>query len=191
MRANPDLPLDVIGVGNAIVDVIANVSDAFLTEHGLVKGAMTLIDTDRVSVEVEPPSAEIVIESFTHEGEPAAVFLGESLAEARVVPLALRRDSPELAIDRVDTLLPITREQSVVARPGLYLATVAPAGLGEDLGKVEDVTAALADITCPTTVIVGAADAPRHLVEGHGALVGLEQRAHGPRDHLQFHLRIG
>lgn len=49
MRANPDLPLDVIGVGNAIVDVIANVSDAFLTEHGLVKGAMTLIDTDRAT----------------------------------------------------------------------------------------------------------------------------------------------
>ena len=49
MRANPDLPLDVVGVGNAIVDVIATVPDAFLDEHGLTKGAMTLIDTERAT----------------------------------------------------------------------------------------------------------------------------------------------
>lgn len=49
MRANPDLPHDVVGVGNAIVDVIATVSDAFLEEHGLVKGAMTLIETERAT----------------------------------------------------------------------------------------------------------------------------------------------
>lgn len=49
MRANPDLPLDVVGVGNAIVDVIATVPDDFLDEHDLVKGAMTLIDTERAT----------------------------------------------------------------------------------------------------------------------------------------------
>ncbi len=49
MRANPDLPVDVVGVGNAIVDVIANVSEEFLAEQGVVKGAMTLIDTERAS----------------------------------------------------------------------------------------------------------------------------------------------
>ncbi len=38
---------DVVGIGNALVDVIAHADDAFLDEHGLVKGAMTLIDTDR------------------------------------------------------------------------------------------------------------------------------------------------
>jgi sugar/nucleoside kinase (ribokinase family) len=37
----------VVGIGNALVDVIAHANDAFLDEHGLVKGAMTLIDTDR------------------------------------------------------------------------------------------------------------------------------------------------
>jgi sugar/nucleoside kinase (ribokinase family) len=37
----------VVGIGNALVDVISHASDAFLDEHGLVKGAMTLIDTDR------------------------------------------------------------------------------------------------------------------------------------------------
>ena len=35
---------DVLGIGNAIVDVIAPTSDAFLVERGLVKGAMRLID---------------------------------------------------------------------------------------------------------------------------------------------------
>ncbi|MBL8837795.1 MAG: adenosine kinase [Alphaproteobacteria bacterium] len=38
---------DVVGIGNAIVDVIARTDDAFLATHGLVKGAMTLIDAAR------------------------------------------------------------------------------------------------------------------------------------------------
>jgi len=39
--------IDVVGIGNALVDVIAHATDEFLVEHGLVKGAMTLIDTER------------------------------------------------------------------------------------------------------------------------------------------------
>jgi sugar/nucleoside kinase (ribokinase family) len=38
---------DVIGVGNAIVDVIAQADDGFLARNGLDKGVMTLIDADR------------------------------------------------------------------------------------------------------------------------------------------------
>ncbi|TAN46272.1 MAG: adenosine kinase [Rhodospirillales bacterium] len=34
----------VVGIGNAIVDVLAHATDAFLAEQGLPKGAMTLID---------------------------------------------------------------------------------------------------------------------------------------------------
>ncbi len=37
-------PLDVVGIGNAIVDVIASADDAFLSEHGMRKGTMALID---------------------------------------------------------------------------------------------------------------------------------------------------
>lgn len=36
--------LDVIGVGNAIVDVLAHADDAFLAAHAIAKGGMTLID---------------------------------------------------------------------------------------------------------------------------------------------------
>ncbi len=37
-------PIDVLGIGNAIVDVIAKADDALLERLGLAKGAMTLID---------------------------------------------------------------------------------------------------------------------------------------------------
>ncbi len=40
-------PLDVVGIGNAIVDVLAHADDGFLETHGLAKGAMTLIDEAR------------------------------------------------------------------------------------------------------------------------------------------------
>ena len=45
--SNPTL--DVVGIGNAIVDVIAHSSDAFLAEQKIAKGAMTLIDADRAT----------------------------------------------------------------------------------------------------------------------------------------------
>lgn len=35
---------DVVAIGNAMVDVLANMDDAFLTEHNMPKGMMTLID---------------------------------------------------------------------------------------------------------------------------------------------------
>ena len=36
--------LDVVGIGNAIVDVLVQADDAFLTGHGLTKGTMALVD---------------------------------------------------------------------------------------------------------------------------------------------------
>ncbi|HEV2547489.1 MAG TPA: adenosine kinase [Stellaceae bacterium] len=43
----PAPPLDVVGIGNAIVDVIAQADDAFLARQGLAKGAMLLVDAAR------------------------------------------------------------------------------------------------------------------------------------------------
>lgn len=40
---------DVVGIGNAIVDVIARCDDSFLTRHGLDKGHMRLVDAEEVS----------------------------------------------------------------------------------------------------------------------------------------------
>ena len=38
---------DVVGVGNALVDVISHAGDDFIRAYELVKGSMTLIDTER------------------------------------------------------------------------------------------------------------------------------------------------
>lgn len=52
---------DVAGIGNAIVDVIAPVDDAFLLKHNIAKGVMTLIDEFRASqlYEALPGAQEI------------------------------------------------------------------------------------------------------------------------------------
>ncbi len=38
---------DVVGVGNALVDIIAQVPESYLHDHQLEKGSMALVDTDR------------------------------------------------------------------------------------------------------------------------------------------------
>ena len=43
MTPKNDIIYDVVGIGNAIVDVLAKVGDGFLTERRLDKGAMTLL----------------------------------------------------------------------------------------------------------------------------------------------------
>lgn len=42
-----DIALDVVGIGNAIVDVIAQQDDSFIESFELTKGAMVLIDAER------------------------------------------------------------------------------------------------------------------------------------------------
>ena len=70
---------DVLGVGNAIVDVLASVNDAFIEQHGLAKDAMLLIDEDRAQAlyEAFPPAQEI-------SGGSAANSLAGVLAGARL-----------------------------------------------------------------------------------------------------------
>jgi len=53
--------LDVLGVGNAIVDVLAETPDAFLEAEGIAKGGMTLIDTPRANALYSrmPPGIEM------------------------------------------------------------------------------------------------------------------------------------
>ncbi|MEQ8398973.1 adenosine kinase [Thalassobaculum sp.] len=53
--------LDVVAIGNAIVDVIARIDEAFLTTHGVERGAMTLIDAERAQslYAAMPPGVEV------------------------------------------------------------------------------------------------------------------------------------
>ncbi|HEY2835295.1 MAG TPA: adenosine kinase [Rhizomicrobium sp.] len=76
---------DVAGLGNAIMDVIAAVDDQFLLDHGIAKGAMTLIDEFRAqelhkalagSVQVPGGSAANTMAGIASFGG-RAVFLGK------------------------------------------------------------------------------------------------------------------
>jgi sugar/nucleoside kinase (ribokinase family) len=53
----PEMRYDVVGIGNAIVDIIGRCDDAFLVRHGSTKGEMRLIDAntmDRLYAEMGP-----------------------------------------------------------------------------------------------------------------------------------------
>lgn len=56
-----DTKFDVLAVGNAIVDVLAKVDDAFLTQHGLTKSSMTLIEEPQAVTIYEhmPPATQM------------------------------------------------------------------------------------------------------------------------------------
>ena len=52
---------DVLGIGNAIVDVLARADDDFLLAHGMRKGGMALIDEARAQAiyDAMGPAVEI------------------------------------------------------------------------------------------------------------------------------------
>ncbi len=52
---------DLVGIGNALVDVLAPVEDTFLESHALDKGAMTLVDNERsAAIYKDMPAAQEV-----------------------------------------------------------------------------------------------------------------------------------
>jgi sugar/nucleoside kinase (ribokinase family) len=75
--------VDVLCIGNAIVDVLARVEDGFVNRHGLVKGSMNLIDEARAeslyadmgqAVEVSGGSAGNTAAGIASFGGKAAYF---------------------------------------------------------------------------------------------------------------------
>jgi sugar/nucleoside kinase (ribokinase family) len=56
-----DADFDVLGIGNALVDVITSVDDDFVTAHGFPRGATTMVDLDRADAIYAdlPPAQEI------------------------------------------------------------------------------------------------------------------------------------
>jgi sugar/nucleoside kinase (ribokinase family) len=76
---------DVLGIGNAIVDVIARAEEDFLSQHGMNKGAMALIDEERAhaiysamgpAIEISGGSAANTIAGIASFGGRAA-FVGK------------------------------------------------------------------------------------------------------------------
>jgi sugar/nucleoside kinase (ribokinase family) len=56
-----DTGFDVLGIGNALVDVVASVDDAFIEAHDFPRGATTMVDLDRAEAVYAdlPPAQEI------------------------------------------------------------------------------------------------------------------------------------
>lgn len=80
---------DVVGLGNAIVDVISAADDSFLLEHHIAKGVMTLIDESRAEqlcravadpVEIAGGSAANTMSGLASLGAKA-VFVGKVKAD--------------------------------------------------------------------------------------------------------------
>jgi sugar/nucleoside kinase (ribokinase family) len=76
---------DVLGIGNAIVDVIARTEDKFLVDHAMTKGSMALIDEERATriyaamgpaVEISGGSAANTVVGLASFGGRAA-FVGK------------------------------------------------------------------------------------------------------------------
>jgi sugar/nucleoside kinase (ribokinase family) len=70
-----------VGIGNALVDVLTHEDDAFLEAHGLVKGSMTLVDSERAEalyaamgagIEVSGGSAANTVSGIASFGGKAA-----------------------------------------------------------------------------------------------------------------------
>src|SRR5256885_5946704 len=64
----PTTRFDVLGIGNAIVDVIARTEDDFLAKQGMHKGAMALIDEGRAAAiyDAMGPAIEVSGGSAAH-----------------------------------------------------------------------------------------------------------------------------
>ncbi len=78
------MTVDVVAIGNALVDVLSHETDEFVTDQGMVKGTMALIETDRAeslyaamnpAVEVSGGSAANTTVGLASLGSSAA-FIG-------------------------------------------------------------------------------------------------------------------
>ena len=67
-----DTVYDIVGIGNAIVDVLAKVGDTFLTERNLPKGSMTLLEAK----EAGKIYAEVISEREVSGGSAANTVAG-------------------------------------------------------------------------------------------------------------------
>ena len=74
--------IDVIGIGNALVDVLTHEEDEFVAAQGLVKGSMTLIDAARA------PSSMLRRGKSSRHGSPVAGLIEAGPLLPRQLPSA-------------------------------------------------------------------------------------------------------
>ncbi len=125
MPTSSDVSFDVVGIGNALVDVIAHADDEFLTAEGLTKGSMTLIDTERAvsiyralvgAVEMSGGSAANTMCGVASFGGRAAYIgkvsddeLGQVFAhDLRAVGVTFRAGAPDVSTPTGRSIIVVT-----------------------------------------------------------------------------------
>lgn len=82
--------LDILAIGNAIMDVIAPVSEDVLASHGIAKGGMTLIDEPRALALTEAVSSLTPLE--VAGGSGANTIVGAAMLGARTAYMGVVKD---------------------------------------------------------------------------------------------------
>jgi sugar/nucleoside kinase (ribokinase family) len=108
--------IDVLGIGNAIVDVIAHADEGFLEREVLAKGAMTLIDADRA-------------EALYRRMGPAVESSGGSVANTMAAIASLGGSGAYIGKVRADFLGEVFRHD-LVAQGVRFATPVAASGPG-------------------------------------------------------------
>lgn len=142
-----DTIYDVVGVGNAMVDVLAKVGEGFLTERGLRKGGMTLLDAATAGKiygdisperEVSGGSAANTVAGLASLGADCA-FIGKVHDDA--LGQDFRRDIGAAGIDFFTTPLiegPATGRSIVLVTPDAERSMFTYLGAAQRL-SVEDI----------------------------------------------------
>ncbi len=85
-----DTRYDVLGIGNAIVDVIARAEDDFLAKQGMAKGGMSLIDEPRAAAIYKDMGSAIE----SSGGSAANTIVGAASFGARTAFVGKVKDDP-------------------------------------------------------------------------------------------------
>jgi sugar/nucleoside kinase (ribokinase family) len=124
----PEPRLDVLCIGNAIVDVIADATDDFLAEEGLVKGSMRLVDAEeaRRLYDHMQPAREVSGGSAGNTAAGIAALGGRSGFVGQVAPDELgefyahdlRAQGVEFTTPAADVGVPTARSMILVTPDG-------------------------------------------------------------------------
>lgn len=111
----------VVGIGNSIVDILSTVTDQFLSDNGVEKGIMQLIDTDRA------------VELYAATG-PSKEISGGSAANTVAGIAALGGKTAYIGKVKDDQLGQIFAHD-LRAQGAVYETVMAPAGDGPETGR--------------------------------------------------------
>jgi sugar/nucleoside kinase (ribokinase family) len=145
-------PLDVLALGNAIVDVIARCEEDFLVHQGVAKGSMTLIDEDRA----ESIYAAMGPATITSGGSAANTVVGAASFGARAAFIGKVKADPvgdlfahDIVASGVAFGTALAREGKATARSFILVTPDGERTMNTYLGACQDLSEADID---PATV---------------------------------------